>query len=101
MRDAIVLLPEPECPTMATDWLGSIVKLKLRRIAFLREGYLNHKFLNSTLPWVMLSDPPCFGSILEGSSMMPNIFLAESLALEIDGSWDRETPDPMEPTKTT
>jgi hypothetical protein len=49
----------------------------------------------------MFSVPLYFGSILEGSSIMPNISFAAALALVKEGSCDRETPVPIEPTKTT
>ena len=101
MSEAIVLFPDPEWPTIATDWLGSIVRLKLRRTDFLRDGYRNHRFLNSIRPSVIFSTPDCLGSIFDGSSIIPNTSLADARAAESDGSEERATPVPIAPTKIT
>ena len=49
----------------------------------------------------MFSVPLYLGSILEGSSIMPNMSFAAARAFVKDGSYERDTPVPIEPTKTT
>ena len=49
----------------------------------------------------MHSTPFYFGSILEGSFMIPKTFFAASLAAAIEGIYEMETPQPIEPTNTT
>ena len=83
-------MPEPEWPTRATDSLPRIVRDKLSRIFLFLEGYLKVTFLKTIVPFAILfSFSERFvitrGSIYDLSSMIPKTFLAEFLALLIDG----------------
>ena len=96
-----MLLPEPECPTKATDSFSFILRLKFLKINLFLEGYLNDTFSNTIVPFYMVllvTWHVDFTSIRDFSSIIPNTSLADFFALLIEGICDTATPAPIAPT---
>ena len=88
-------MPQPDSPTNATVSQGFIIMQKSfnTKSSFL-VGYLNHTFLNSILPLTFYADKRfeslsiSIALILEGYSMILNIFSAAALAFDTSGPKD-------------
>lgn len=80
----MVLLPQPEGPTKGIFLVAGIFKFICLRTLYSLEGYLKFTLISSIFPFSIVLMPfDSLTSVVDLSSMISNIFLADSFALPI------------------